>query len=444
MELGNEINNRARCLYPHGFLIDDHHMGSAVKKTRELINDNSVSVLFEAAFLAGGFAARADIIIRQNHGWRLVEVKSALEDSDRYRNDMAYTAMVLQMAGLPVSGVSLFLISRKFRQGMPEGELFREVEHTADVISQAAFFSHRTKQARHILTSEQQPEPKLLFICRKCSFYGDCIHTVVENPVTDLPRLTESTFSRLIKQGVFRIEEISESFPLSKRQAIARNCVISRQPYIDKNLKQALDRISWPAYYLDFEAITTALPLYPETAPHETIPTQYSIHLCSKPGEITDHREYLADPTRDCKRELAERLVVDLQGTGSIFMYSNYELRIIKMLAGLYPELATELLALKPRLVDLKRILEKNFYHYGFRGRSALKKVLPVLVPGMNYDQLSITNGDTALTVFASMILGGFCDEELATMRHNLLRYCKQDTLSMVKIHERLAEFVNR
>lgn len=444
MALGKEIGARARRLFPDGTLVDDPDMDRAVARTQSLLRDPGVPALFEAAFQAGAWAARADIIIRRNNGWHLVEVKSALDDNDRYRNDMAYTAMVLGMSGLSITGVSLFLISRGFKLGMPDTDLFNEIDHTADALPAAESFTPIAEDVERVLSQAEKPDARLLFACRKCRFYDRCIRTEIANPVTDLPRITNTIFNKLVERNIARIEDIPDSFPLSRRQRLARQCVLSGQPYIGEHLGQALDSIAWPAFYLDFEAINTALPLYPGIAPHDTIPTQYSIHVCAQPGVVTAHREYLADPRKDCRRELATRLAADLEGHGSIFMYSNYELRIIKLLAGLYPDLAASLMALKPRLVDLKRILEKNMYHPGFRGRASLKKILPVLVPDMSYDKFAIGDGDAALAVFASMIREDYREAELATMRYNLLRYCEQDTLAMVKIHARLVEMAGR
>ncbi len=186
----------------------------------------------------------------------------------------------------------------------------------------------------------------------------------------------------------------------------------------------------------------TAIPLYPDLAPYAQLPTQYSIHKCSEPGHVTAHSEYLADPSRDCRRELAERLIADLKGAGSIIVYTSFEKTIINGLARLYPDLAADLNLLIGRLVDLEAIIKKNFYHPSFHGRTSIKRTLPVLVPEMSYDGLDIGDGFTAMSVFALMAFDKYDDDEAETLKKQLLVYCKQDTLAMVKLHEQLVAYV--
>ena len=72
----------------------------------------------------------------------------------------------------------------------------------------------------------------------------------------------------------------------------------------------------------------------------------------------------------------------------------------------------------------------------------SIKVTLPVLVPEMSYDSLEIADGDSAMAAFAYLALGKYEGTEAETMRRHLLDYCKQDTLAMVELHQKLAEYV--
>ena len=102
----------------------------------------------------------------------------------------------------------------------------------------------------------------------------------------------------------------------------------------------------------------TCIPMYEGVAPYTQIPTQYSLHICGV-GEIVEHKEYLADPDRDCRRELAERLIGDCGSEGSILVYTSFEKTIINGLVKLFPDLEKELGKLIDRLVDLYQIIRK-------------------------------------------------------------------------------------
>lgn len=65
MEQEMEVKRRARDLYPSGILVEDNDMVSASKKTKSMMNDPNISIIFEGAFLTGGFEAKADILIRK-------------------------------------------------------------------------------------------------------------------------------------------------------------------------------------------------------------------------------------------------------------------------------------------------------------------------------------------------------------------------------------------
>jgi len=64
--------------------------------------------------------------------------------------------------------------------------------------------------------------------------------------------------------------------------------------------------------------------------------------------------------------------------------------------------------------------------------------VLPALVPQMGYDRLSIQDGMQASLEYLRMIDAATPEDEKARIRGDLLTYCGQDTLAMVKIRDKL------
>ena len=436
---GQEIGGRARGLYPDGQLIADVNLASAVRKTVEALG-SPAPALFEGAFVSDGFSARADVLVREGGGWHLIEVKSAVNDRAEYIDDMAHTALVMDACGLDLSGISLLLVSRDFRLGMPDESLFAEIDHTEEVVARMEELRPGWREIEEITRASEKPEPRLIMGCRHCDIFRYCVGQGIENHIFDLPRLSQSRFESLAGVGIVRVEDIPDGFDLTDHQIRVKDCVQWGEPYVSGDLYQDLAGVAWPAYYLDFETVMTAMPLYPDVAPYTQIPTQFSIHTCSGIGDVVAHREYLADPTKDCRRELAEKLLADLGEQGSILAYSTFESTIISGLAQLCPDLADALGALRERIVDLEAIVRRDYYHRDFHGSTSIKATLPALVPGSKnaYSSLRIADGDSAAAAFAYMAMGR--DRYPETTRRNLLKYCKQDTLAMVKLHERLAE----
>ena len=67
-----------------------------------------------------------------------------------------------------------------------------------------------------------------------------------------------------------------------------------------------------------------------------------------------------------------------------------------------------------------------------------MKRVLPVLVPGMGYGDLPIADGQTAAVRYAGALAHPDTQEHQRTFS-DLRAYCARDTLAMVRLREALA-----
>jgi CRISPR/Cas system-associated exonuclease Cas4 (RecB family) len=442
IDQGIEIGEKAREAFPGGVLVEEQSTELAAKKTEKLLADPSVKIIFEATFLFGDYAAKSDILIRNGNSWDLIEVKSSTskkieskKDLSEFLDDMAYTAMIIGKNGLSLSTIRLMLLSEKFRLGMSIDALFESFDYTNDVKNRVTAFEKLLDSCATITSQPEEPAFRLISNCKNCDFFEHCIPKSPEYTIFDIPRLSEKQLLDLHSKGIFLIRNIPESFRLTDTQKLPVECMRSGKQLVDPRLQKELEKITWPVHYLDFETTQTAFPLYSDVAPYESIPTQYSIHSCTSCGSVTLHKEYFADPSRDCRHELAKSMIRDLDGTGSVLMYSTYEKTIIKGLIQTCPDLAGPLTTILNRLVDLIECT-KCVGHPEFQGRNSIKYVLPALVPDLSYKGMTIANGDDALVTFAYMARGKFTPEECAIKREEMLRYCKLDTLAMVKIHE--------
>ena len=443
MEEGVEVHQRARELFPEGILISGNNI-SAYELTQKLLRNKKCSVILEGTFIVDGYITKADILIREPKGWKIIEVKSSSNKKSEHIDDMAYTVMVAQRAGLKISSVALWTVSKDYRLGFPDTVLFEENEYTDEVLYAAHELDHYWDDISKTLRKKKVPTPERDWICRGCEHYQDCFNEDASNTIFELPYLGESAFLDLQEKGVFQIKDIPDDYPLSDYQTRNRQAVLTGQPVINtKRIKKELKSIVFPAYYLDFETMMTCLPLYRDVAPYAQIPTQYSIHVCSQVGNITEHKEYLADPAKDCRRELAERMIEDCGKKGSVIVYfASFEIGRIKEMIKWFPDLEKELQGIIERIVDLHEIVRNFYYHPEFHGSTSIKVTLPVMVPDMSYEGMNIADGSSAMAVFANMAKGKYETEEIGQLRQDLLEYCKLDTLAMVKLHERLEEIV--
>ncbi len=152
IDQGLDIHRRARILYPRGFYIGDRNIDTAVEKTALLIN-NYAPVIYEASFIVNNYRTKADILRRVNSRWHLYEIKSSLNLSDDLIDDISYTSMVVRRTGLDVRNYSLILLSRDYRLGMTDQDLFVEVDVSSEVSSRINNIDRRWDEIDNIINS---------------------------------------------------------------------------------------------------------------------------------------------------------------------------------------------------------------------------------------------------------------------------------------------------
>ena len=212
------------------------------------------------------------------------------------------------------------------------------------------------------------------------------------------------------------------------------------------NHLKKVDYKKWPIYFLDFETFQMPIPKYEGIKPYEQVPFQYSLHYYERESSNLCHKEFLAESGTDPRRDLAQSLVKDIPLDVCILAYNmSFEKNVIVSLAKLYPDLESHLMNIYNNIKDLMiPFKNRDYYNKNMKGSYSIKYVLPALFPNdpsLDYHNLDmIHNGDEAMNTYAR--LGEKTKEEQVIIRNNLLKYCCLDTYAMVKIYERLKEFV--
>jgi hypothetical protein len=435
-----DVARRARGWLGEGRYIQRTPIDTALQATDEAVKMGEGELLFEASFSWNGLVARADALRRTQDGWTLIEVKAgkAIEDGgkvkEKYLDDIAYTACVAIGANIPITRAVLVLLNREYRLD-GDAEMFAEIDITEETLVRAAIFSTQAREIAMAVSAQERPEPTLKLECKKCDFFEtECVGVGIPDPLFVLPRLSEKRFAEL--RAYERVSLIPSSVKLTDTQQRIADVIRSGRPHKDVTALRMLDGVIWPAYYLDFEAVTPPLPWFGDSPPYDTTPFQYSLHIRGDPVAAVEHREYLATLDGDWRRDLTEQLIADLGKTGSIVVYSSYEKSRLAALAALFPDLREALEEIVTRLFDLERVFKDGYWHPGFLGRTSIKKVLPVMVPDLRYDILDVSNGDDAAGVFALMRVGEYSIDTHDRNRERLLEYCKLDTTAMVRLHE--------
>ena len=443
-DTGHKVGQMATQRYPGGILIEEDYMHheAAIQSTLDAMKNSSVGAIFEAAYMEDGVRIRADILERlPSERWNLIEVKSSTKVKDEYLTDVAVQYHVLQMAGIDLKRIYLMYINREYMFDGEELDLNRFLvlkDLTDDAIRLQEFVRENLDRLIAILVTRDPPNVQPSRHCHHphtCEFWVHCTRNVPENWIFELSGIRQERFEELTARSVPTIDEIPDTFPLTVIQQRIRDCVIESREYFTPGLYDGLTDIKFPVHFLDFETIMPAIPRYAGTRPYQTIPFQWSDHILYPDGKI-EHRDFLYDADHDPRADFTRTLLEVLESDGTIFIYTTYEQRILRELAVQLPQYADYLNILHSRFVDLCALIKNDYYNPAFHGSFSLKYVLPALVPEMDYQNLAIQEGGMASLEYLRMIDSKTPVTEKKEIRKNLLAYCGQDTLAMVKIRE--------
>jgi Domain of unknown function(DUF2779) len=219
---------------------------------------------------------------------------------------------------------------------------------------------------------------------------------------------------------------------LSERQLRVRRCSLSGEPFFDAvGAAAALAADVFPAFFLDFEMVSFAVSIWASTRPYQTFPFQFSMHRVTESGAV-QHREFLDLSGNDPR----EALLAACEMTGPVYVYSAYEKTQIRELKRQLPHVAKGLSELMRRLLDLRPIAEKFYYHPSQEGSWSIKELLPA-VTGRGYEELEgIKDGGMAMEVYVEAIDPSISATRKAAIERELKAYCALDTEAMIRIWE--------
>ncbi len=445
---GTAVGELARERFPGGCLIEEEYYrhSRAQAKTEKALEDRSVPAIYEGAFTFDGIRVRVDILVRGSGGdFDLVEVKSSTGVHEQHIPDVAIQLYVVEGVGIKVRRAYLLHINNDYVYEGGPYEVMR-LFHLEDVTGEAREFVKSAAPAaladmRQPLERDTAPLIEIGRHCTRpyqCPFYGHCREGVPDHHIEQLPWANARLLDQLYEAGIRDIRDIPDSFPgLSALQQRVRDCVSTGRPHVDPDLRVALQEVTYPLHFLDFETFNPALPVYPGTRPYQVIPFQWSLHVRDRAGDLS-HRAFLADGDSDPRERFTVGLLDAVGIEGTIVAYSNYEQTITRQLAADHPAFTDRLLGLDDRFLDLLEVIRSWYYHPDFHGSYSLKAVFPALVPESGYQDLAIQDGGQASLTFTQMIAAETEEDEREGHREALLAYCQRDTEAMVRIFDAL------
>lgn len=490
--LGNEVEELARGMFPSGYLVggrSEHYE----KVTKELISEKT-PVIFQAIFTTDKFLAATDVMKwnEEAQAYDLYEIKiSSTKEEEtstendfgkkdvkeittkiekpkrnskkeiQYDNDLAFQTYVLNECKVALNKKYLVRLNKEYiRHGklnFTPNQLFIVEDKTEIINDMQKTITDEMEKAYLYLSKNEMPKAPCPCYYRgrnsHCTTFDYINPDVPKYSVHDLNRIGNSKkyLKELLDEGIIKIEDVPLDDRLRPKESKDQTKITkpkklnqvqvhkSQIPIIDiPAIKEELSALTFPLYFLDYETSPAPIPRFDGYHPYQQIVFQYSLHVLRKPDAKIEHYECLILEDGDPAEKIAKSLRENIGDKGSIIVwYKNFENSRNRELAEMLPDYADFFYDVIKRTYDLMDIVENQHYvHPGFKGKSSIKKVQPILVPDLSYSDLTVKNGTDAIESYRQIITGELYGEERDKKEIEMLKYCENDTLVMVKLWE--------
>ena len=447
---GLKVGEVARRLYDPketGALIDLKTEGVDATVVRSAALMESNQPVFEAGFSAEGALAFADIMlpIRKagKRAWRMVEVKSSTSVKDYHQDDAAIQSLVARASGVALASIALAHIDSTWVY--PGGEEYHGLLLENDLTDMASSKADEVRAwigaAQIVAARRSEPSIRTGRQCNEpyaCGFIDHCQEQEpkAEYPVAWLPRAQSKALKALVEdERIADMRHIPDDV-LNCRQRRVKTHSLSGEIFFDAAGAAAdLAAHKLPAYFLDFETIMFAVPIWKGTRPYQQIPFQFSVHRLSRTGKLAE-QAFLDLSGNDPSKALAEALIAACGESGPVFAYNaSFEQSRIRDLAERFPRLKRALLAINDRVVDLLKVAQDRYYHPSQQGSWSIKAVLPAVITDLRYDDLDgVKDGGMAMNAYLEAISPAGTSARKEQIDRQLRDYCRLDTYAMVRL----------
>ncbi len=448
---GTHVGLLARRLFPGGVDVtpsSPFKFAESVKLTQKLIGEG-ITILYEAAFVFEKTLVAIDILVKRDDKWYAYEVKSSTRISPTYILDASLQYFIIVNSGIELQDISIININTDYtRHGALEyDQLFRVTSVKNEAVQNTGFIKENLERLLRVASHPEQPDVKIGQHCSNpynCDFMGTCWKDVPENSVLYLSGTAKEELFQLYDRGIQTIQDIPANFPLNKQLRLQVESLIDHKTIIDREgIRKFLQSVNYPLFFMDFETIMPAVPIYSGTHPYQHIPFQYSLHFKETKSSTLFHMEFLAEAGTDPRKQFIEQLIKHTAVPGDILTYNaTFERSVLNNLKKQFPEYDDAIDYIIYRIKDLMFPFEtKLYYDPRMKGSYSIKNVLPALVDNLNYSTLKIGSGSVAMAAFENLQTETDLFK-IAETRDALRAYCEMDTLAMVRILEVLENTV--
>ena len=464
---GVEVETLAKELFPSGWEVSGERQ-IAAEKTAIMVAKPEVKVIYQATALSeDSLLAKADITtINDKQELHIYEVKMTNDvgvgpDSkdvknrqEKYLYDIAFQKLAFENAGYKVGKVFLVHMNGNYcfkTEIVEPSKFFIQVDVSQEVEELLPNVKAEVEEAKTCYGGGE-PVCNCQFKAKKKRCPGFTFfhpELAADDSIFNLSRISIQKIIPLYDQGVVKLgditADISAAANFSQKQLNQISTHRTGQPIVNQQgIASILDKLRPPLSFLDYEAVNYPIPVFHGARPFQQVAFQFSLCILEdeQATEPIKHEHLLTVAKDEALREMIDKLKQVMPASGSIVVWhQGAERSFQNNLANLFPDEREFFEALNQRLFDLETIFSGQHYvHPGFKGKTSLKSVVPVLVSELDYSDLSINEGSQASRMWNQALTE--TSDNRQDIFANLLQYCHYDTLAMVRIYQRLKQLL--
>lgn len=442
LDTGNMVGELARSRFPNGINITAKPWESeAVAQTKRALVEK-VPYIFEATLETDtGEYCAVDILRNNNDGtWDIIEVKSTTRPHDYHLIDASFQRYVFTQCGVNIRNCYILTLNPEYsRHGALDIDELFTLHDVTDELQDIDTVQSEVARIRAILDGPELGIAISKVKCNRfyeCGYKCHCWRNIPEYSVFDA--FKGATADEIYAEYGADLRNVPAELRGQQMHQGDIESYLDNIDVINKDvLREFTNQLQWPLYYLDYESIQAAVPMFDNSRPYQQICFQFSLHVQRILGGELEHYEYLHDdPKTDPRPGLIKKLIETIGDSGSVIVYNQgFEQGRNTEMARDFPEYAAQLQAINDRMADLLiPFRERGLYRPCQKGSASIKQTLPAFVPEMSYANLGIHNGTEASDQFMAFMTGKQTPDETKQMMANLHEYCGQDTMAMVRL----------
>ncbi|GAI90529.1 unnamed protein product, partial [marine sediment metagenome] len=249
---------------------------------------------------------------------------------------------VCEKNGIKIKNCFIEYINKDYiKQGnVIPNELVLQEDVTGEV-NQIDDIEENSEKYIEIMEQKEPPEVSISKKCNRpyeCPLKDECRGNLPEYHVLQLTNWRK--YWELFEEGILDIKDIPKDEILSSyKDRVIKEAVDGNKVIVNKDkIRNFLNELQYPLYYLDFETFDTAIPIFDQSRPYQKIPFQYSLHIQDENNKVK-HFDFLARSEKDPRPELLDRLGKEIGQTGSVIVFNKtFEIGVLKKLAEDFPE----------------------------------------------------------------------------------------------------------